>query len=67
MHFYMAALQGFEPRNVGIKIRCLRPTWLKGYMTLQIFKEQSVLYDRFNDLSTSVLFYRNTKQKTQTF
>jgi hypothetical protein len=36
-------------------------------MTLQIFKEQSVLYDRFNDLSTSVLFYRNTKQKTQTF
>ena len=67
MHFYMAALQGFEPRNVGIKIRCLRPTWRKGYMTLQIFKEQVILYDRIDVLARVVLFYRNTKQKTQTF
>ena len=29
--FYMAAHQGFEPRNVGIKIRCLRPTWRMSY------------------------------------
>ena len=27
----MAPPQGFEPRNVGIKIRCLRPTWRRGY------------------------------------
>ena len=27
----LAPLQGFEPQNVGIKIRCLRPTWRKGY------------------------------------
>jgi hypothetical protein len=28
----LAPLQGFEPQNVGIKIRCLRPTWRKGYI-----------------------------------
>ena len=27
----MAPPQGFEPRSVGIKIRCLRPTWRRGY------------------------------------
>ena len=29
--FMLAPPQGFEPRNVGIKIRCLRPTWRRGY------------------------------------
>ena len=24
---FVAGDQGFEPRNAGIKIRCLRPTW----------------------------------------
>lgn len=28
----LAAPLGFEPRNVGIKIRCLRPSWRKGYV-----------------------------------
>ncbi len=28
----LAPPQGFEPRNVGIKIRCLRPTWRRGYL-----------------------------------
>ena len=34
----MAPPQGFEPRNVGIKIRCLRPTWRRGYF---IFNKDS--------------------------
>ena len=55
--FHMAAPRGFEPRNVGIKIRCLRPTWRKGYKTLQIFKEQDAVYNNFLMLSTVLQKY----------
>ena len=38
----MAPPQGFEPRSVGIKIRCLRPTWRRGYFIFN--KETPYMY-----------------------
>jgi len=32
VYFHMVGDTGFEPVNVGFKIRCLRPAWLIPYM-----------------------------------
>ena len=53
---YLALPQGFEPQNVGIKIRCLRPTWRREYIG-------SSYWDRTSDLhNVNVIFYRWNKE-----
>ena len=63
----MAAPLGFEPRNVGIKIRCLRPTWRKGYKTLQIFKDQELKYMSVQHSWQACCFYATHKTKPPDF
>ena len=67
MCFNMAAPLGFEPRNVGIKIRCLRPTWRKGYKTLQIFKDQELKYMSVQHSWQACCFYATHKTKPPDF
>ena len=65
--FYMAPRTRFELVIVESKSTVLPLHYQGTKKAIKFFKEQCVVYNRFDDLSTTLLFLRNQKKTSRTF